>query len=58
MSMATSQPEAPARKLRWFQYSLRSLMLLVLVVSVGMSWVAVKMKRARQQDKAVEEIKK
>jgi hypothetical protein len=54
--MATSQPEAPARKLRWFQYSLRSLMLLVLVVSLGMSWFAVKMKRAREQEKAVEEI--
>ncbi len=56
--MASSQPEAPARKLRWFQYSLRSLMLLVLVVSLGMSWVAVKIKRARQQERAVEELRK
>jgi hypothetical protein len=56
--MATSQPEAPARKLRWFQYSLRSLLLLVLLVSLGMSWVAVRMKRAREQEQAVEEIAK
>jgi hypothetical protein len=58
MNMATSQPESPARKLRWFQYSLRSLLLLVLLVSLGMSWVAVRMKRTRQQDEAVEEITK
>ena len=58
MSMASSPPETPARKLRWFQYSLRSLMLLVLLASVGMSWFAVKMKRAREQKEAVEEIRK
>jgi hypothetical protein len=58
VSMATSQPKAPAHKLRWFQYSLRSLMLLVLLVSLGMSWVAVRMKRTRQEDEAVEEIRK
>jgi hypothetical protein len=56
--MATSEPEAPAGKLRWFQYSLRSLLLFMLVASLGMSWVAVRMKRTRQQDEAVEEIKK
>jgi hypothetical protein len=56
--MATSPPEAPARKLRWFQYSLRSLFLLVFLVSIGMSWVAVKIERARRQKEAVEEIKK
>ena len=48
----------PARKLHWFQYSLRSLFLLVFLVSLGMSWVAVKMKTAREQKEAVEEIKK
>ena len=56
--MATSQPKSPARKLRWFQYSLRSLFLLTLVVSLVMGWVAPRMKRTRQEDEAVEEIKK
>jgi hypothetical protein len=56
--MASSPPEAPARKLRWFQFSLRSLLLLVLLVSLGMSWVAVKIERGRQQKEAVEEIEK
>jgi hypothetical protein len=54
--METSQPEAPARKLRWFQYSLRSLLLVMLLASIGMSWVAVRMQRARRQKDAVEEI--
>jgi hypothetical protein len=58
MSMSTSPPEAPARKLRWFQYSLRSLLLFTLLVSVGMSWVAVRMGKARRQKEAVEEIRK
>ncbi len=48
----------PARKLRWFQYSLRSLLLLTLLVSLVMSCVAVRMQRARRQDEAVEEIEK
>ena len=56
--MATSQPETPARKLRWYQYSLRSLLILMLVASFGMSWIAVRMKRARQQKEAVKEIEK
>jgi hypothetical protein len=58
ISMATSQPKVSVRKLRWYQYSLGALMLLVLLVSLGMSWVAVKMKSARQQKEAVEEIEK
>ena len=40
MGMATAKLRSPVHKLRWFQYSLRSLMLLVLLVSLGMSWVA------------------
>jgi hypothetical protein len=44
-------------RLRWFQYSLRSLLLLMLLVSLGMSWFAVRMQRARQQKAAVEEIR-
>ena len=43
---------------RWYQYSLRSLMLVVLFASLGMSWYAVRMQRARQQKEAIEEIRK
>jgi hypothetical protein len=44
---------------RWrFQFSIRSLLVLVLVVAIPCSWVAVEMKEAREQQAAVEEIKK
>ena len=42
----------------WFQYSLRSLLLLMFLASLGMSWFAVLAKRARAQKQAVEEIRK
>jgi hypothetical protein len=45
-------------KLRWYQYSLRSLMLLVLLVAIFMSWFAVKMKQARVQRTIVVELLK
>ena len=45
-------------KLRWFQYSLRSLLLLMLAAAIGMSWVAVRVKSAREQEAAAEAVKK
>jgi hypothetical protein len=50
--------DASKPKLRWYQYSLRSLFLLTLLVAIGMSWVAVRMQRAREQRAAVEAIVK
>ena len=41
-----------------FQYSLRSLMLLVLAVAVACSWFATQMQRARKQRDVVQAIKK
>ena len=54
----TPAPAAPPPKLRWYQYRLRSLLLLMLLVSLGMSWLAVKMKAAREQKAAVKAITK
>ncbi len=51
-----SETQKPRR--RRFQYSLRSLFLLMFLASLGMSWVAVRIKRAREQKAAVEEIRK
>jgi hypothetical protein len=51
-----SETRKPRR--RWFQYSLRSLLLVMFLASLGMSWVAVRMKRAREEREAVEEIKR
>ena len=39
---------------RRFQFSLRSLLVLVVVVAVPCSWLAVEMKKAREQKEAVE----
>ncbi len=47
-----------AHRLRRFQYSLRTLLLVMLLVSIGMSWFAIKMQKARKQKAAVEAIKK
>ncbi len=49
-----SSPEKP--RLRWYQYSLRTLFLLTLIVCLFMSWYAVKVKKAMAQKKAVEAI--
>ena len=50
--------ETPKRPgLRWFQYSLRTLLLAMLLASIAMSWVAVKVQRGREQKEAVKAIK-
>ena len=50
--------ESSKPRRRWFQYSLRTLLLLMLLVSIGMSWVAVRMQRARRQREAVKGIER
>ena len=47
-----------ASELRWYQYTLRTLMLATLLACIGMSWVGVKIREARRQKQAVEAIKK
>jgi hypothetical protein len=44
----------PKRKLRWYQFSLRSLLIFVTLFGVGCSWFAVKMNQARRQRAEVE----
>jgi hypothetical protein len=45
-------------KRRWFQYSLRTLLIFVTLCAVACSWLAVKMRQARIQREAVEAILK
>ena len=47
--------ESPKRR-RWFQFRLRTLLIVVLVLSLPLSWFAVRMERARRQREAVEAI--
>ncbi len=41
---------------RWYQFRLRALLIAVLVLSLPLSWFAVKMEKARKQKEAVEAI--
>lgn len=56
MTMSDSDPPKPKR--RWYQYSLRTLLIFVTVVAVFCSWFAVRMQRAKRQREAVEAIAK
>ena len=50
MSATTSPPAAPKAKLRWYQYSLRTLLLIMLLTSIVMScWIVVKRQREKKQ---------
>ena len=54
--MTTPRPKRRTR--RFLQFSLRALLVFVLLVSVGMSWLAVKLEKARRQKEAVEALVK
>jgi hypothetical protein len=56
--MTTDQLTSPKQKLRWLQYSLRTLMIVVTLFAVACSWFAVKMQQAKRQREAVEAIEK
>lgn len=58
--MAPAPPTAEAKppSLRWYQYSLRSLFVLTILVAVVMSFVAVQMQNSRRQKAAIAEIEK
>jgi hypothetical protein len=45
-------------KRRWLQYSLQALLALMLLASIGMTWVAVTVQAAKRQREAVEAIEK
>jgi len=57
VATAAGQADKPRARRRWYQYSLRTLLLVMLLASVGISWFAVKMQRARKQREAVEAIR-
>ena len=58
MSTTEARPERPASRRRWFQYSLRTLMLIVLLCAIACSWFASKMQEVRKQREADEAFRK
>jgi hypothetical protein len=51
--MTNNQLTSPKPTCRWFQYSLRTLMIIVTLFAIACSWFAVKMQQARRQREAV-----
>ena len=49
--------ERPKRR-KWFQFRLRTLLIVVLVLSLPLSWFAWRMDRARRQWETLEEIER
>jgi hypothetical protein len=45
--METVQPETPQRRRRWYQFRLRTLLIVVALLAIPGSWVAVRMKHQR-----------
>ena len=54
----TPTPTTPTPRRRWLQFSLRAMLVLMLVVSVPLGWFAFKLRQARQQRQVIEAIKK
>ncbi|MHC4178413.1 MAG: hypothetical protein ACYSWU_12950, partial [Planctomycetota bacterium] len=50
-------PSQAKSKLRWFQYSLRTLLVVVALFAVGLAWVGIQVKRGRDQQAAVKAIR-
>ncbi len=53
MSTTKPQPKPPRHKLRWYQFSLRSLFVFVTLCAFACSWFAVKRQQAETQRQAV-----
>ncbi len=47
---------APPKRRKWLQFRLRTLLIAILVLSLPLSWFAVRLKRARRQRQAVQMI--
>lgn len=58
MGETPDDTSAPKHKLRWYQFSLRTLLLVVLMAGVGFGLVGRKFQQARQQRRAVDELEK
>lgn len=58
METAPSPTTEKPPKLRWYQWRLRSMFILTLLVAIGMSYVAVEMRGQRKQHQAAEAITK
>jgi hypothetical protein len=54
--VTTTPPIIPTPRRRWLQFTLRTMLVLILIVSVPLGWFAHKLRQAEQQREAVREI--
>jgi Leucine Rich repeat len=54
--VTTAPSTTPKPRRRWYQYSLRTLMVLMLAIGCGLGWFTARMRQARSQRKTVETI--
>ncbi|MCH7728516.1 MAG: PD40 domain-containing protein, partial [Planctomycetes bacterium] len=58
MSNSQDASEPTKRKRRWFRFSLRTLLIVVVILGIGFAWVAFKFQQVWEQRKVVAEIEK
>jgi hypothetical protein len=58
MEADPSKADPPKRKRRWFQFSLRSLMIFTMVCAVACGWLGTRIEQKREEREAVEAILK
>jgi hypothetical protein len=56
MPTTTASPPLPHRKLRWCQFSVKTLVLFVLLLSLLISWLGVKMRAVQKQRRSVDAV--
>ena len=56
--MTATPPTTPKPRRRWLQFSLRTLMALVVLLSLPLAWFALKIRKAERQQQAMEAIRK
>lgn len=49
MTASENQPALPPRKRRWFQYSLRTLLVATLLAAIGLGWAAAELRKIERQ---------
>jgi hypothetical protein len=52
MQTESSKTDPPKRKRRWFQFSLRTLLVVMAILAVGCAWVAGKIEQSRREREA------
>ena len=58
MQTEPSKAEPPKRRRRWFQFSLRTLMIFTLICAIAAGWLGTRIERKHQEQAAVDAIRK